>query len=276
MPHVHDKATLRRRRDYTGEHGAQARAALDLPHVRAYQPTDAQLAFRSLLAWCLFTAPRTHPTEPVELGRSFVDLPRYISWCSPQRDQLQIGVTVPELVANSLLPFTRRRRFSGVPGLRLDGADRAGIHLVHLPTGARLDIAGTHAFHPANLDEEIGYRTSRSRPAEFLGRAAELTVQEQQYQRWWQATDQSPLLSALVGLLVYRQMWNHPPVLAGLGAGALIANVAGNPSTALDLAQALCDPVIGVAHARLEDKGSHVRVRDRAVIMDIISMPDES
>lgn len=274
MPHVHDKATVRRRCSYTGEQHARARAALDLPNLRAYPPDDAQLAFRSLLAWCLFTDPGKHPTDPSARARSFVDLPRYVEWSSPQRYRLQIGVSVPERVAISLLPFNRRGRFSGVPGLRLDTVDRTGIHLVHLPTGAYLHITGPHAFHPTNLDDEIDYRTSEHVPADFLGHAAELTPAEEQYQRCWQPTDQSPLLAALVGLLAYDQLWDHPPVLAGLGAGALIANIIGDSHTALGLAQALCDPVIGVPSATVEQMAGYVRVHDRAVIMDIIAGPD--
>lgn len=147
VPHTSDRSRRNQRTSITGEPPSLAERGLPL-RGRAVRTCAAVTTLQSVLLQC-FAYPRPdHPWDP-QPGRRFPGLFNlYGSWVSPQPDMIVMGSTVSHRFCSYLLPWVHPDgaeapfdpRCRGIPGLRLADCHRWGYELLHLPTGAVVQV----------------------------------------------------------------------------------------------------------------------------------------
>jgi hypothetical protein len=217
VPHVND---ARRLRECASLLGAPPPVEVNARYSgrRPLDTTDpGQREFQALLLWC-FLSPGRSLSWDTKAGRSLRDMSFYYSWVSPQRDRLVTGWTVADRVASYLLPAVTVTEegspgFSGIPGLRLASVTKAGVELVHLPTGGRLelrdDMRRDLQFRTSHFDSEMRRTADAGRPGneQPLWLAPTISDEEQAGLGEWALASHAPALSAVMARI--HVLWRY-------------------------------------------------------------------
>lgn len=166
-------------------------------------PTDrGQLAFQALLFECLMSN-REHP-HPLEQPRkgAMASISGYLNAICLQPGHLEIHTNTACRVAGRLLPFLHEDHgVCGIPGLRVIDFACRRVRLIHLPTGARLDLVDGYRFQGKDLArmvfrQETDWHHEDGRSP--LWRHDDLAVEEAAHHACWAYTASTPLRSALL------------------------------------------------------------------------------
>lgn len=108
----------------------------------------SQQNFQAMLVTCLMSSARTpHPVEHPE-KRCLPGIQGYLNTVISREHALEIYTNTACRIASRLMPVLYGgTRVAGVPGLRFLSRNRRRVRLVHLPTGARLDLIESHVSH---------------------------------------------------------------------------------------------------------------------------------
>jgi hypothetical protein len=220
MPHVNDRARLK-----------QCHDLLHVPHnvLRAIAPNGrlvldskdrGQETFQALLWDLLFSRGHSHPWDHGG-GRSFPDLALYISWVVPAPHGLMIKTSVAPRVANYLLPRTQTfpdgsHVHFGIPGLRIERVTGRSVHLLHLPTGGRLELIDYSPGTACSMRSRLRWETDSDEKPHNLPfwNKADVTPAEEAATPHWATTPCTPLRSALMVRAIL--WWSQYPHTAAL------------------------------------------------------------
>ncbi|MEU9158104.1 hypothetical protein AB0D59_48165 [Streptomyces sp. NPDC048417] len=198
MPHTTDKRVSKEvgRLLYLGRlHPTGDRPTLD--------PTDrGQLAFQALLFECLMSNREyPHPLEQPQKS-AMASISGYLNAICHQPGHLEIHTNTAYRVTSRLLPFQHEDHgVCGIPGLRLIDFTCRRVRLIHLPTGARLDLVDSQRWHGMDIArmvfrQETDWHKSNGRSP--LWPRSVLTDEEAAHHACWAYTTSTPLRSALL------------------------------------------------------------------------------
>jgi hypothetical protein len=115
-----------------------------------------QLAFQALLFECLMST-REHP-HPLEQPRkaAMAGVSGYLNSICHWPDRLEVHTNTACRIASRLLPFHHEDHgVCGIPGLRPISFTCRRLRLLHLPTGARLDLVDSTRWRSADMARMI-------------------------------------------------------------------------------------------------------------------------
>ncbi|MFI5998558.1 hypothetical protein ACIBAC_42820 [Streptomyces sp. NPDC051362] len=198
MPHTTDKK-LSRELDRLLHLGRRPLAGPRHP-VDATDPR--QLAFQAMLFECLMSN-REHP-HPLDHPRKnpMASISGYLNAIVHQPGHLEIHTNTAYRIASRLLPIRHDHHgVCGIPGLRLIDYSCRRVRLVHLPTGARLDLVDWYRWQGTDIadmvwQQETGWHERNGRSP--LWHHSGLTEEEAAHRTRWAYTPSTPLRSALL------------------------------------------------------------------------------
>lgn len=148
----------------------------------------------------------------------------YLNVICHQPRHLEIHTNTAYRIASRLLPFRHENQVvCGIPGLRLINFTDGRVRLIHIPTGARLDLVDWHRWQNKRMasmlfKQETGWHESEGRSPLWLGQ--DLTDEEAAHHAHWEYTPSTPLRSAL--LMRSMPLWYRfdlvPAWVSGQGA----------------------------------------------------------
>ncbi|MFD5728975.1 hypothetical protein ACFWMT_23135 [Streptomyces sp. NPDC058368] len=169
----------------------------------ALDPTDrGQLAFQALLFGCLAsTREQPHALEQPRKG-ALASINGYLNCIVHRPDTLEIHTNTAYRIASRLLPFHHDDYgLCGIPGLRLVNYTCRRARLIHLPTGARLDLIDSCSWSGMKIAKEIFEQETswhHDNGRSPLWSHPHMTAEETAHRKLWAYTASTPLRSALL------------------------------------------------------------------------------
>lgn len=163
----------------------------------------AQQAFQALLVSCLMNTSPDHPLEHPE-RRCLSSVVAYLNVIISRPGVLEFHVNTACRVASRLMPVVYNGGcVAGIPGLRFMGVTRRRVQLLHLPTGARLDLIDSRIscwynvrdMRRSFLSETDWHQEDGFQPLWHLDH---LSDEEEAHARWWARQACTPLRSAIL------------------------------------------------------------------------------